>query len=49
MDFRHAQKEEEPGLVTSLHVRGDGERGKLSEAGLGCFSLSSVVVSATNY
>ena len=49
MDFRYAQKEEEPGLVTSLHVKGDGETGELSEAGLGCFSHSSVIASAINY
>ena len=49
MDFRYAQKEEEPGLVTSLHVKGDGERGELSEAGLGCFSHYSVIASAINY
>ena len=49
MDFRHAQKEEVAGLVTSLHVKGDGERGELSEAGLGHFSHSSVIASAINY
>ena len=34
MDFRHGQKEEEPGLVTSLHVKGDGERGELGQGHL---------------
>lgn len=49
MGFRHAQKEEGAGLATSLHVKGDGDRGELCEAGLGCFGHSSVIASAINY